>query len=146
MDLAGLREYVRINPTVSTLDDFMELLVDSDFIGDDITDNCDVEASLTTTGNIQIALTATPDDDDDDDDDDQFCNAASEIIAATINDLSLVPQSAQVPEVLQFASAALAAPNTVTKDVIDGVNAAPAFNALSYFTLLLLVILSCVLF
>ena len=155
MDLTGLREYVRINPSVRTLDDFIEVLVDSDFIDDEITEKCELEASLTMTGNIQITLSARTDDDDGADA--RFCNAASETIAATINDLSLVPQSAQVPEVLQFASAALAAPNTATTDVVkdvvtvdsgvnEGVNGAPVLKALSYFTVLLLVVFSFVLF
>ena len=151
--MAGLREYVRINPSVRTLDDFTELLVDSGFISDDITERCELEASLTVSGNIQLVLSPRSDDEDDA----EFCNAASERIAATINNLSLVPQSAQVPEVLQFASAALAAPNTATTDatntvpevvnnVNQGVNGTPVLKALSYFTLLLFVALSFALF
>ena len=153
MDLAGLSEYVRLNPSIRTLDDFIELLVDSDFISDETTEKCELEASLTVSGNIQITLSARSDDEDDT----KFCNAASELIAAAINDLSSVPQSAQVPEVLQFASAALAAPNTATTDVVDvvnevvdnvnqGVNGAPVVKALSYLTLLLLIALSLALF
>ena len=153
MDLAGLSEYVRLNPSIRTLDDFIELLVDSNFISDEITEKCELEASLTVSGNIQITLSARSDDQDDT----KFCNAASELIAAAINDLSSVPQSAQVPEVLQFASAALAAPNTATTDVVDvvnevvdnvnqGVNGAPVVKALSYLTLLLLIALSLALF
>ena len=150
MDLVGLGEYVRLNPTIRTLDDFIELLVDSDFISDDIMEKCELEASLTVSGNIQLTLSVRSDDDDDDA---KFCNAASELIAASINDLSLVPQSVQVPEVLQFASAALAAPTTATEVVIEvvdnvneGVNGAPVFKALPYLTLLLLTTLSFVLF
>ena len=153
MDLAGLSEYVRLNPSIRTLDDFIELLVDSDFISDEITEKCELEASLTVSGNIQITLSARSDDEDDT----KFCNAASELKAAAVNDLSLVPQSAQVPEVLQFASAALAAPNTATTDIVDvinevvdnvnqGVNGTPVLKALSYLTLLLLIALSFALF
>lgn len=140
MDLTGLSEYVRLNPSIRTLDNFIELLVDSDFISDDITEKCELEASLTVSGNIQLALSSRSNDDDA-----EFCNAASELIAAAINDLSMVPQSVQVPEVLQFASAALAAPNTaseIVNEVIDNVNqsvnVAPVFKALSYLTLLFL--------
>jgi hypothetical protein len=146
LDLVGLGEYVRLNPSIRMLDDFIELLVDSDFISDDITERCELEASLTVSGNIQLTLSPTGSDDD------EFCNAASKLIAAAINDLSMVPQSVQVPEVLQFASAALAAPNTATTDGIDavsevvdnvnGVNGAPVLKALPYLTLLLLVSLS----
>ena len=150
MDLVGLSEYVRLNPSIRTLDDFIELLVDSDFISDEITEKCELEGSLTVSGNIQLTLSARSDDDDGNA---EYCNAASKLIAAAINDLSLVPQAAQVPEVLQFASAALAAPNTVTPDVIDtvdnvnqGVNGAPVLKALSYITLLLLIALSLVFF
>ena len=152
MDLVGLSEYVRLNPSIRTLDDVIEALIDSNFIGDDITDKCDLEASLTVSGNIQIALSVRSQDDDDA----KFCNAASELIAAAINDPTLAPQSAQVPEVLQFASAALAAPNMATTEVINevpvvddvnqGANGAPVFKALSYLAMLLLTVLSFVLF
>ncbi len=147
MDLVGLGEYVRLNPSIRMLDDFIELLVDSDFISGAITERCELEASLTVSGNIQLTLSPRSNDDNA-----EFCNAASKLIAAAINDLSMVPQSVQVPEVLQFASAALAAPNTATTDGIDavsevvddvnqGVNGAPVLKALPYLTLLVLVAL-----
>ena len=114
IDFAGLRDYIRINPSVRTVDDIIEALVESDFISDEVTDRCELEATLTTTRNIQITLSA------EDDNDVTFCNEASEKIAAAINDPSSVtgdPLSVQVPEVLQFASAAVSAsyqPSTIS--------------------------------
>ena len=142
IDRAGLSDYVRINPRVRTLDAFAEVLVDSGFINSEITDRCELELSLTRTGNIQITLSA------EDDEDSAFCNEASERLAAAINDPSSVsndPRFAQIPEILQFASAAVTAPNAaaitaVTEDVTESrFNGAPLVKALSYLTLLLLV-------
>lgn len=115
----GLRDYIRINPRVRTVDDFIDDLVDSGFISEEIVDRCDVEASLTATRNIQITLSA------DDDDDSAFCNRASERLAAAINDLSSITEDSdfiQVPEILQFASAAVAAQKTTVSGVVDVVN------------------------
>ena len=143
IDFAGLRDYVRINPRVRTLDAFAEVLINSGFINAEVTERCELEVSLTRTGNIQISLSARNDVDS------AFCNNASERLASAINDPSSVsgdPQFAQVPEILQFASAAVAAPNAAaisTNEVTDtesGFNGAPFVKALSYFTLLLLVV------
>ena len=141
MDLAGLRNYVNINPRVRTLDAFVEVLVDSDFIDETITERCELDASFTVTGNVQITLSARTDDDS------EFCNSASEMIANAINDLSSTELAetslfAQTPEILQFASAAVAAPNlAAVVDEIDGANGAPVLAVSSFFTLLLLVTL-----
>ena len=139
MDFAGLHDYIRINPTLRTLDDFIEILVDSGFIDDEVTDRCELEGSLTTSRNIQITLSA------EDDEDTKFCNDASQEIAAAINDLSSVSATTRIPEVLQFASAAVAAPNIAAAAIVverenSGMNGAPILTALrsSYFALLLL--------
>lgn len=146
MDFAGLHDYVRINPTLRTLDDFVETLVDSGFIDEEVTDRCELEGSLTTSRNIQITLSA------EDDEDTKFCNNASQEIAAAINNLSSVSAATRIPEVLQFASAAVAAPNTATAAIVverenSGVNGALILTALpsTYFALLLLGILTLVL-
>ena len=136
VDFAGLREYVRINPRVRTLDAFVEILVDSGFIDEEVTERCELEGSFTMTRNIQLTLSARLDEDSD------FCNDASKRIAAAINDPSSVsddPQFAQIPEVLQFASAAVAAPNVaaIVDETDDSMNGAPLLTALSYLILLL---------
>ena len=122
------------------MDNIIEVLVDSGFIEEEETERCELEASLTKTGNIQITLSAR------DDADSEFCNNASKRLAAAINDPSSVSDIslfAQIPEVLQFASAAVIAPNEVAAivdqvDINVGVNGAPVFTALSYVTILLL--------
>ena len=126
MDLAGLRNYVNINPAARTLDDFIEVLVDAGFIDEEITERCQLDASFTVTRNVQISLSAKTDADS------EFCHSASEEIANSINN----PSSAQltrVPEMLQFASAAVAAPNLID----EGMNGAPTLVASSFFTLLI---------
>ena len=142
IDRAGLSNYVRINPRVRTLDAFAEILVDSGFINDETTERCELELSLTRTGNIQITLSA------EDEEGAAFCNEASERLAAAINDPSSVsadPRFAQIPEILQFASAAVTAPNAaaITMVTEEGTesrfNGAPSVKALSYLTLLLLI-------
>lgn len=134
VDFAGLREYIRINPTIRRLDDFVEELVDYGFIEEEITERCQLEASLTTTRNIQLTLSAVTDEDSD------FCSDASERLAAAINDPSSISgdsQFVQVPEVLQFASAAIAGMNDGASS--GTLNGAPALVNLSYLTSLLLI-------
>ena len=138
VDFAGLQEYIRITDTVRTLDDFIEILVDSGIISDEVTERCQLEATLTTTRNIQITLSAQ------DGEDPSFCSQASERLAAAINDPSSVSEESlfvQVPEVLQFASAAIAATNELTSN-----NGAPLLNTLSYLVLMLVNIIVLIIF
>ena len=145
VDFVGLRDYIRINPTLRTLNDFIEILIDSGFIDDEVTDRCELEGSLTTSRNIQITLSA------EDDEDTKFCNDASQEIAAAINNLSSVSATTRIPEVLQFASAAIAAPNTAAAAIREnsGINGAPPIltdlHSLYFALLLLLGILTFVL-
>ena len=129
VDYAGLRDYTRINPSVRTLDDFIEILVESGFISDEVTDRCELEATLTTTRNFQITLSANNNDDA------AYCSATADSLAKAINDPSSISDDSlfvQVPEVLQFASAAITASNELSD------NGAPVFKALSYLTIVLL--------
>ena len=127
MDLAGLRNYVNINPAARTLDDFIEALVDAGFIDEEITERCELDASFTVTRNVQVSLSAKTDDDS------EFCHSASEEIVNSINNPSSI-QLTQYPEMLQFASAAVAAPNLVE----GGTNGAPVLTTSPFFTLLIL--------
>ena len=110
----------------------MEYLIAYGFIAEEITERCELEASYTTTRNIQITLSARVNADS------EFCSDASERLAAAINDPSSAsddPQIVQVPEVLQFASAAVA--NLDASFESGRLNGSPVLAALSYFTLLL---------
>ena len=135
MDLAGLRNYVNINPAARTLDDFIETLVDAGFIDEEITERCELDVSFTVTRNVQVSLSAKTDDDS------EFCHSASEEIVNSINNPSSI-QLTQYPEMLQFASAAVAAPNLVVGEV----NGTPVLAASSFFTLLLLIAFTLVVF
>ena len=127
MDLAGLRNYVNINPAARTLDDFIEVLIDAGFIDEEITERCELDASFTVTRNIQVSLSAKTGDDS------EFCHSASKEIVSSVNNPSST-QLAGIPEVLQFASAAVAAPNLAAGEM----NGAPILAASSFFTLLIL--------
>ena len=127
MDLAGLRNYVNINPAARTLDDFTEALVDAGFIDEEITERCELDASFTVTKNVQVSLSAKTNDDS------EFCHSASEEIVNSINNPSST-QLTQFPEMIQFASAAVAAPNLIE----GGINGAPILTTSPFFTLLIL--------
>ena len=136
IDFAGLHDYVRINPRARTLDAFLEILIESGFIDEEIIERCEVEGMLTRTRNIQLSLSVRVDGDS------EFCNDASARLAAAINNPSSVsddPRFAQIPEILQFASAAVAAPNsnavTIVNEVDGGMNGAPAITASSFLSL-----------
>ena len=121
------------------LDDFIATLVDYGFIPEEVTENCEVEAALTATGDIQLAFSAIADEDSD------ICSDASDTLAAVINDPSAITgdmQIAQVPEVIQFAGAAVVAPNIAA--ISDGSeinqnNGTPVLMGLSCITLLFVV-------
>ena len=126
--------FATINPATRTLDSFTEALVDAGFIEQEVTERCDLEASFTVTGNAQVSLSAKTEDDS------GFCHLASERIADEINNLSTTStqtdasQVAQLPEMLQFASAAVAAPNLLEERDSNGATALAAFSS---YTLLL---------
>lgn len=138
MDLTGLRDYIRINPRTRTLDDFTDILVESGFIKKSINERCDLEGTLTKSGDIQLLLSAKVVEDS------KFCNDASKRIAAAINDQSSAFDSSK-PELLQFAAAAVVVPAATV--IIDEVNTdvdgvSQSMRAMiSPFVLLLLAIL-----
>lgn len=143
IDFAGLYDYVRINPRARTLDAFLETLIESGFIDKEINERCEVEGTLTRTGNIQLSLSVRVRGYS------EFCNDASRRLAAAINDPSSVsdnPHFAQIPEVLQFASAAVAAPNSNALTIVDemdvGINGASTIIASSSFLSLIIVLIT----
>ena len=52
LDRSRLQSYVEINPSVATLDDFIESLARAGFFPDDLDDQCEVEISLTRRSNV----------------------------------------------------------------------------------------------
>ena len=121
------------------LDDFIATLVDYGFIPEEVTENCEVEAALTATRDIQLTFSAIADEDSD------ICSDASDTLAAVINDPSAITgdmQIAQVPEVIQFAGAAVVAPNiaAISDDSeINQNNGTPVLMGLSCITHLFVV-------
>ena len=117
LDLTGLRDYIRISNRARTLDALTEILAESGFIKKTISERCEVESTLTRSGDVQLSLSAKAVEDS------NFCNDASKRIAAAVNDPSSVSDSLK-PEVLQFATAAVAAPTAtdIINEVMDGVS------------------------
>ena len=124
IDFDRLGEYVRINPRARTLDALLEILVESGFISEEVTERCIVEGTFTDNGGLEVTLTAV-----DPDADAEFCNEQSEIIANNINDPVNAP-----PEVLQFAGAAVTAPQISEEE--EGGPSGAAELAFSCLTLL----------
>lgn len=56
LDQDGLDEYVRLNPSVDTVDEFTKRLVASGFFPDDIVQRCEIAASILETGNMHMVL------------------------------------------------------------------------------------------
>ncbi len=131
-----MSDYIRINPRLRTLDALIETLVRDGFIPAEVTARCELEAQVTSTGIIEISLSAR-----DEDADSEFCNLQSQQVADAIDSPTVA-----IPDVLQFAGAAVAAP---TQQQISGgegeEDGAPPLVVLSSLTLLVGLFLSVVL-
>ena len=95
---------MELNPHARTVDRLLEILVESGFIRKESTDRCELEAQFTNVGDFEISLSAH-----DEDTDAQFCHAQCGILVDVINSPP-TGEAAAVPEVLQFANAAVSAP------------------------------------
>ena len=130
IDFRGLGEYVKLNPRLQTLDDLLEVLLESEFIPKETIERCTFEASLTAAGDIQFSLSARDVDTDAD-----FCWSQSEALAQAINS-----PAASLPEALQFASAAVSASPILS--TIESASHSPRLSvvsiAMTLFILLLL--------
>ena len=102
IDFRGLGEFVRLHPRVRTIDDFVELLIDANFISVETVERCEVGVSFTSSENLEITLEGVGSDDD------VFCGEASVNLASLINNPS--DEDVARPQVLQFAGAAVSAP------------------------------------
>ena len=102
IDFRGLGEFVKLNPRVRTIDDFVELLIDANFISVETVERCEVGVSFTSSENLEITLEGVGPDDD------VFCGEASMNLASLINNPP--DEDLARPQVLQFAGAAISAP------------------------------------
>ena len=111
IDISGLREYIKINPVVSDFGSVYEHLVESDVLSRDATIRCEVEFTIVNR-NIQLILSAKTSGDE------EFCQDEGIRIAAVLNN----PKAHVIflPEVMQFASAAVAFAPQVTQSNSDG--------------------------
>ena len=130
IDSRGLGEFVRLNPSVRTIDDFVELLIESGFISEETTERCDVSVSFTSSENLEINLEGVEPDDD------VFCGEESERLTQLINNPSAVDGSVARPQVLQFAGAAVS-----IEPVFDTViSPSSALSVTGYVSLVLLLL------
>jgi len=56
LDRDAVDEYVRLNPSVDTVDEFLKALVASGFIPEDIIRRCNISANLLRTGDLHVVL------------------------------------------------------------------------------------------
>ena len=95
----GLRDYTRLNPSEQgTLDGLLGQLVP--YLN--ISDRCELEGVLTSTGNLEMVLMSS-------DEDSEFCNNETERIAEQLNNGDDGSREAR-PPLLQYVSAAVTAP------------------------------------
>ena len=129
IDSRGLGEFVRLNPSVRTIDDFVELLVESGFISEETTERCDVSVSFTSSENLEISLEGVEPDDD------VFCGEETERLTQLINNPSAADER---PQVLQFARAAVSTESMF--ETLIGLSSALYVTSSVLLVLLLLVI------
>ena len=56
LDLDAVDEYTRLNPDLETVDEFLTMLISSDFIPEDITRSCKIQANLLSTGSLHMVF------------------------------------------------------------------------------------------
>ena len=112
VDNDGLGDYADINPSVDTLDKFMEKLVRNNVVPRNVSNHCEIQASITASKNIEIALSARNRTHA------QYCHEQGQELANRINrnmtrsmgnddDESV---EIELPPELEFAAAATSAP------------------------------------
>ena len=125
-DSQRLGEFVLIDPRGRTVDALALLLVEQGVIPAEVIERCELSISDTDSGNIEVVLSARRADDEADQ---VFCHDAIKSMVDYINDPG---EGTILPEVLQFASSAVAAPSLNA----DG-GAPPTVVAMSSLLLLL---------
>lgn len=78
LDRDAVDEYVRLNPSLDTVDELLKVLVASRFIPEDVVRRCKVAASLLRTGDLHVLLENI-------NSSDSTCAMAAEQIAERIN-------------------------------------------------------------
>ncbi len=107
MDLLALKEYSRINPQISNFDSMYGRFVESDIFSQETYTRCEVEITVVNR-NIQLTLSSKASEDA------EFCQSEAERIAGVIQN----PKGhlSFLPDVMQFASAAVASTQQVTQE------------------------------
>ena len=80
LDHDAVDEYVRLNPSMDTVDELLKQLVASDFIPENILRRCMVSANLLMTGSLHMVLESVNGSDG------NVCTMFAETIADKIND------------------------------------------------------------
>lgn len=78
LDLDAVDEYTRLNPDLETVDEFLTMLISSDFIPEDITRHCKIQANLLSTGSLHLVFESV-------NQSQSICKTYSESLADQIN-------------------------------------------------------------
>ncbi len=103
VDSGGMNLFVSINPGSETLQFFLQTLIASGFISAELPSRCEVDVQVTSSGSLQVTITAwNPVNDS------QFCYEQSQLLANNINGIST--GNFTLSQILQFVRLAVYAP------------------------------------
>lgn len=104
LDHDAVDEYTRLNPDLETVDEFLTMLISSDFIPEDITRHCKIQANLLSTGSLHMVFESV-------NKSESICRSYSESIADQINNRSAnstttttYPQAGSIILILLFVN------------------------------------------
>lgn len=103
VDRGGMNMFVSINPGSESLSNLLQALVESGFISVELTLRCEVQVHLTSSGSIQVTISARNPANDS-----QFCYEQSQLLADNINGISTGEFT--LSQILQFLELAVYAP------------------------------------
>ena len=113
VDRDGLGDYAELDPSVDTLDEFMEKLVRNNVIPRNVSDRCEIQASTTASRNMEVAFSARNRTHA------QYCHEQGQDMANRINRNMTRPMQGgnedesaaiELPPEIEFAAAATFAP------------------------------------
>ncbi len=103
VDSGGMNLFLYVNPGSETLLNLLQALIDSGFISAELTSRCEVDVQFTSSGSIQVTITAwNPANDS------QFCYEQSQLLASNIN--GIFTGEFILSQILQFSELAVYAP------------------------------------
>lgn len=118
LDRDAMDEYIRLNPEMDTVDEFLKELVNSGFIPMDVLERCMVSASLLETGDLNMVMESM------DNSNENTCSMFAETVADRINNpqesSATMVQTAPNPQILQLVTVAETSPLITVGSLTDG--------------------------